>query len=118
MNSFLIQDTDLKPSRISGPDCVKQRIENRFRLWKGEWEFDKSIGFPWNNVLRKNPSRKDTESLVRSELKKDPEIVSIESVEAIFIDTEEKAKQYNSQLRTAIIKYVVQSVYGKITGKL
>ncbi|TQE83069.1 hypothetical protein [Leptospira noguchii] len=118
MNSFLIQDADLKPTRISGPDCAKQRIENRFRLWKGEWGFDKLIGFPWSNVLRKNPSKKDAEALVRSELKKDPEIVSIELVEVIFIDTEEKAKQYNSQLRTAIIRYVVQSIYGKLMGEL
>ncbi|EMM99869.1 hypothetical protein LEP1GSC021_1655 [Leptospira noguchii str. 1993005606] len=118
MNSFLIQDADLKPIRISGPDCTKQRIENRFRLWKGEWEFDKTIGFAWRNVLRKNPSRKDAEALVRSELKKDPEIVSIESVEVIFIDTEEKAKQYNSQLRTALIRYTVQSVYGIFKGVL
>ncbi|WP_061235865.1 hypothetical protein [Leptospira weilii] len=118
MNSFLIQNGDLKPTRISGADCAKQRIENRFRLWKGEWEFDKSIGFPWNNVLRKNPSRKDAEALIRSELKKDPEIVSIESVEVIFIDTEEKVKQYNSQLRTALIRYVVQSVYGILKGEL
>ncbi|EMN93859.1 hypothetical protein [Leptospira interrogans] len=118
MNSFLIQDGDLKPTRISGPDCLKQRLESRFKLWKGEWEFDKSIGFPWNNILRKNPSRKDAETLVRSELKKDPEIVSIESVEVIFIDTEEKAKQYNSQLRTVLIRYTVQSVYGILKGEL
>ncbi|MDI7157819.1 hypothetical protein [Leptospira santarosai] len=118
MNSFLIQDADLKPIRISGPDCAKQRIENRFRLWKGEWGFDKLIGFPWSNVLRKNPSKKDAEALVRSELKKDLEIVSIELVEVIFIDTEEKAKQYNSQLRTALIRYVVQSTYGKLMGEL
>ncbi|KAA1266828.1 hypothetical protein C5473_01170 [Leptospira interrogans serovar Weerasinghe] len=118
MNSFLIQNGDLKPTRISGPDCLKQRLESRFKLWKGEWEFDKSIGFPWNNVLRKNPSGKDAETLVRSELKKDPEIVSIESVEVIFIDTEEKANQYNSLLRTALIRYTVQSVYGILKGEL
>ncbi|EKN88954.1 hypothetical protein LEP1GSC034_0213 [Leptospira interrogans str. 2003000735] len=118
MNTFLIQDRDLKPVKISGPDCLKQRLENRFRLWKGEWEYDKQIGFAWDNVIRRNPIVKDVESLVRSELRKDPEVVSVESVEVIFIDTEEKAIQYEKSLRTAIIRYVLTSTYGALKGEI
>ncbi|EMO26225.1 hypothetical protein LEP1GSC170_1495 [Leptospira interrogans serovar Bataviae str. HAI135] len=118
MNTFLIQDKDLKATCISGPDCLRQRIINRFKLWRGEWEFNQSIGFPWEGVIRKNPSKKEAEILVRSELKKDPEIISIESVEIIFIDTEAKAIQHNSKLRTALIRYTAQTVYGIISGAL
>lgn len=118
MNTFLIQNGDLKTTCISGSDCLKQRITNRFKLWRGEWEFDQSIGFPWERVLRKNPSKKEAETLIRLELKKDPEVISIESIEIIFIDTEDKANQYDSKLRTALIRYTVQTVYGIISGDL
>ncbi|WP_061271204.1 hypothetical protein [Leptospira interrogans] len=118
MNTFLIHSGDLTTTRISGSDCLKQRITNRFKLWRGEWEFDQSMGFPWERILRKNPSKKEAEALVRFELKKDPEIISIESIEIIFIDTEDKANQYNSKLRTALIRYTVQTVYGIISGDL
>ncbi|EMF82147.1 hypothetical protein LEP1GSC188_3419 [Leptospira weilii serovar Topaz str. LT2116] len=118
MNTFLIQEGDLKPVRISRSDCLKQRLEIRFRLWKGEWEFDKLIGFSWENVIRRNPIVKEVESLVRSELRKDPEVVSIDSVEVIFIDTEEKATQYEKPLRTAIIRYIITSTYGSVKGEI
>ncbi|MBF3378518.1 hypothetical protein [Leptospira borgpetersenii] len=118
MNTFLIQDQDLKPVRISDVQCVKQRLETRFKLWKGEWEFNSSIGFPWENVIRRNPSLKDAESLVRSELRKDPEIVSVDSVEVIFADTEAKSRQHERPLRTALIRYVVTSTYGAFKGEI
>ncbi|EMO80212.1 hypothetical protein LEP1GSC126_3346 [Leptospira kirschneri str. 200801774] len=118
MNTFLIHNGDLTTTSLSGSDCLKQRITNRFKLWRGEWEFNQSIGFPWDKVLRKNPSKKEAEALVKSELKKDPEIISIESVEIIFIDTEDKANQYDSKLRTALFRYTVRTIYGIISGDL
>lgn len=64
------QDTFLDSNRniaiISDVLSVSQTVKNAISLWLGEYQFDTTLGVPWENILGVNPFNK---SLLNSYLK-------------------------------------------------
>jgi hypothetical protein len=64
------QDTFLDSNRniaiVSDVLSVSQTVKNAISLWLGEYQFDTTLGVPWENILGVNPFNK---SLLNSYLK-------------------------------------------------
>lgn len=117
MRTLLQENNDVQFTWISGKDCLKQRIQNRLSLFLGEWIHRPDSGTDWYSVLgRKTATTSEYEALVKSALAKDSEITSITDLSVTFVDTTEKAMKLQKPIRSAIINYTINSVYGTLTG--
>jgi hypothetical protein len=88
---------------LTGPEYVKQKIRQRFKLILGEWFLDTSKGVPWfDSVLVKNPNLELIKSLFRDEILAVPGIVGVKDIEAL----------YTPSLRTLSLAYVAVYVTG------
>lgn len=117
MLTIAIVDKDIQLTKIYDANALKQRIKNRLSLFLGEWFLDTAAGVNWFSVLEKtNPTT--IENLVRRELSKDENIISINSITAIIIDSLEKSQTYSKPIGYAIVNYEVNSIYGAIRGVL
>lgn len=66
---------------ISGNTATAQRIEQKLRLWRGEWFLDRTVGFPWlRDILGQKPRPEVIRSLIYSTVVGDPGIRSIASL--------------------------------------
>ena len=117
MLSLSLVNKDIQLTKITNENALKQRIQNRLSLFLGEWFLDATVGIDWFSVLDKTNSQ-TIENLVRKELVKEENIVSINSISVIIIDSLEKAVTYNKPLRSALINYEVNSIYGVLRGVL
>lgn len=120
MKTLQMGDRDLVLSNhnfavLNDRDTLKQRIENRLSLYLGEFSLEPNIGMDWFSLRSRYPDGRISDA-VRAELLKDSEIKEIISLSVILIDTEEKARLYNKPIRTALIGYDVNTVYGSVSG--
>ena len=46
---LVIQDGS--PVWLTGAKAVRQRLENRLSLWKGDWFLDPELGIDWLDIL-------------------------------------------------------------------
>lgn len=119
MKTLLQENNDVQFTWITGKDCLKQRIQNRLSLFLGEWIHRPESGTDWYSVLgRKTATTSEYESLVKSALVKDSEIISILNLTVTFANTTEKAKELQKPIRSAIINYTINSIYGTLTGAI
>ena len=67
---------------VSGAQATRQRIEQKFKLWRGEWFLDVNAGFPWlQDILGRRPSPQVVRSLVFDLVQSDPGIRTVENLE-------------------------------------
>jgi hypothetical protein len=119
MKTLELIDRDLNLSNhsfvmLDDRATAKQRIFNRLLLYLGEFSLEPSIGMDWFSIRENKLPKEQIEKSIRSELLKDSEVTGIESIEVILIDTTEKANFYQKELRTAIIKLFVNTIYGDL----
>ena len=123
MKTVMLEDGDIvlntgKPVLLADAEALKQRAENRLRLFLGEFSLSPESGVDWFSITAKKYPEKDIEKAVRKELLKDTEILSVESVLIESADTSEKAAILNIPLRTAKVSYYCRTVYGELRGSL
>ena len=119
----MLEDGDIvlntgKPVLLADAEALKQRAENRLRLFLGEFSLSPESGVDWFSITAKKYPEKDIEKAVRKELLKDTEILSVDSVLIESADTSEKAAILNIPLRTAKVSYYCRTVYGELRGSL
>ena len=115
MVTLALANGDLQLTRISNATALKQRIQNRLALFVGEWYLDSAAGVDWFSVLGKS-NVAAIDAVVRKELAREENIVSINSVSVVLIDSLEKSQTYNKPLGMALVNYEVNSVYGVLRG--
>jgi hypothetical protein len=115
MVTLALVNGDLQLTTISNATALKQRITNRLALFVGEWFLEPTAGVDWFSVLGKS-NVAAIETLVRKELAREENIVSINSVSVVLIDSLEKSQTYNKPLGMALVNYEVNSVYGVLRG--
>ena len=87
MNDYRIENGDLVISggdvaTVSGNLATRQRLEQKFKLWRGEWFLDVNAGFPWlEEILGRRPAPQVLRSLVFDLVQSDPGIRTIENLE-------------------------------------
>ena len=94
---------------------LKQRIQNRFVLFLGEFSLSPNSGIDWFSLKESKNLDEIQKALIR-DLLSDSEIIRVNSFEVIWIDSVEKAKEYKSEIRNVIINYSVDTVYGVVSG--
>lgn len=99
---------------ITDSDAMEQRLRNRLKLYKGEWYLAPNEGIPWLQLKGKANNIDTMRKAIINELKRDPEVISIQSLDVILIDTPEKAEKYNKKIRTLIVNFSVSSPYGTV----
>lgn len=123
MKTVMLEDGDIvlntgKPVLLADAEALKQRAENRLRLFLGEFSLSPESGVDWFRITSRKYPEKEIEKSVRSELLKDAEILSVESVLIQSADTSEKAAILNIPLRTAAVSYYCRTVYGELRGSI
>ena len=67
---------------VSDAQATRQRLEQKFKLWRGEWFLDVNAGFPWlQDILGRRPSPQVVRSLVFDVVQSDPGIRTVENLE-------------------------------------
>ena len=94
---------------------LKQRIQNRFVLFLGEFSLSPNSGIDWFS-LKESKNLDEIQKAFIRDLLSDSEIIRVNSFEVIWIDSVEKAKEYKSEIRNVIINYSVDTVYGVVSG--
>lgn len=111
MKSWKIQDRDIvfgagRIEELTGAECLCQRLENRIKLFTGEWFLAPDEGFDWVSIL----GQKSSAPLIYAELRRT--LLADEEVsEVLSIDME-----YSGADRTAAVTFSINSVYGEING--
>ena len=121
MRTLQVIDRDLAISNhnfivLSDRERLKQRIAHRLALFLGEFSLEPSLGLDWFTLKEYRYNTEEIVKAVRTEILKDSEVVSINSLEVILIDTPEKVQQYNKPRRTVLINWSVNSVYGTVAN--
>lgn len=77
---------------LTGADALAQRLENRLKLWLGEWFLDTSIGVDWLDILESKPTDTDEiERILREEILKDAAVTEIVDFSVVFDNTNRRA---------------------------
>ena len=80
---IVIRNGDI--ATVSEPQATRQRLEQKLKLWRGEYWLDTSRGFPWlEQVLGKRPRPEVVTSLIRQLLQDDPEVRALETLTVEF----------------------------------
>lgn len=116
MVTIAIIDKDIVFTKISDQDALLQRIQNRVMLWKGEWFLSVENGLDWFSIVGAKATTDYIQSLIKAEIRKDELVTGVLRVDVVKIDSLEKSMQYNKPLRTALIGFTVNTVYGELRG--
>ena len=70
----------LDPTFVEGTDEIDQRLLRRLRLMKEEWFLDRTAGVPYYQEILaiKGVSMATVEQAFRAEIRKDPDVISID----------------------------------------
>ena len=94
---------------LSGPQGMRQRLENALRLYRNEWILMPEEGIDWFTILRR---RQNHLSILRRAIERvllaDPEVLSVTRVRVSARD----------DARQLVLEYRVESVYGTDDGRL
>ena len=86
MLDYEIQDNDIVIRNgdtpfIDGAQATRQRLEQKLRLWRGEWYFNLGSGFPWlQEVLGQRPRPEVIRSLIQQIIEGDPGVRALLSL--------------------------------------
>lgn len=70
---------------IDEPQATRQRLEQKFRLWRGEWFLNVDAGFPWlGDILGQRPRAEVVRSLVYDLVQSDPGIKTVNNLAVQF----------------------------------
>ena len=70
---------------VDEPQATRQRLEQKFRLWRGEWFLNINAGFPWlEDVLGQRPRPEVLRSLVYDLVVNDPGLRSLTNLTLAF----------------------------------
>jgi len=70
---------------IDEPSSTRQRLEQKFRLWRGEWFLNVNAGFPWmQDVLGQKPRPEVLRSLAYDLVVNDPGVRSVDDLTTGF----------------------------------
>lgn len=70
---------------VDEPQATRQRLEQKLRLWQGEWFLNTGAGFPWlSEILGKRPRPEVVRSLIFDLVTTDPGVKSIDSLSVEF----------------------------------
>lgn len=70
---------------IEEPQATRQRLEQKFKLWRGEWFLNVNAGFPWlDDVLGQRPRPEVLRSLVHDLVTNDPGVRSMNNLTLAF----------------------------------
>ena len=90
---------------IEEKDCVRQRLVNALKLWKGEWFLNTTASVDWHTLLQDKPaSDRRIKAAVQDVLLDDSEVSSVESINI----------EYDRQARKASIAFSVKTLYGTV----
>ena len=96
-------------TQITGEDALKQRLENRMLLWLGEWFLEPTEGIDWLDILEaKPPDLPQTEKAIRTELEKDPAVVTVDELTLDFTRAD----------RRLVIEWAVTADLGLVRGEV
>jgi len=94
------------PVMVSDAECLRQRLNNRVKLFAEEWFLAPDEGIAWIEILSDKSNAVMIESEIRRAILADEEVDSIES-----LTVEEDAVS-----RSLSIKFSVSTKIGKIEG--
>ncbi|EMJ91266.1 hypothetical protein [Leptospira alstonii] len=91
MKGLKIENRDVvrsagKPIVIEGLEYYSQRIKHAIRLSLGESEYEPLAGIDWQTIFSARVSKERVLTEIKKILQKDPETISIESIELIEED--------------------------------
>lgn len=69
--------TGLVPQYVDGPEAVVVRLRERLSKWRAAWFLDLRAGFPYREILTKNPDLDRIASMFRAEISGCPGVVAI-----------------------------------------
>jgi hypothetical protein len=90
MRDYLLESGDLVIRNgdfvfVGEGAATRQRLEQKLRLWRGEYWLDTSKGFPWlQEILGERPTPEVVTSIIRGLLEDDEGVRSIESLSVDF----------------------------------
>lgn len=97
MNAFIdgdgitYQDTFLDENKnisfINGVDSVAQTVKNSISLWKGEYEFNTTLGSNWDNILGQPLNRLLLNTYIQTAVLQVKYVVNIISIDYITDNT-------------------------------
>ena len=92
---------------IEEKDCVRQRLINALKLWKGEWILHSGEVVDWFTLLQDKPaSDRKIRAAVDTVLRDDEEVNTVEAIDLSF----------NNKTRKLDIAFSVQTIYGTVGG--
>jgi hypothetical protein len=72
---------------VHAEDEVKQRLEQRLKTYKGEWDLDIDTGVEWlTDVMVKNPKSSLVEGLLKGHITRTPGVLEIKAFDLTFIN--------------------------------
>lgn len=78
-----VSDGDI--AMIDDPRATRQRLEQKLKLWRGEWFLNSEAGFPWlPEILGRRPRPEVVRSLIFDLVTTDPGIRAIKLLEIEF----------------------------------
>lgn len=87
MNGVVYEDTYLDANQniafISGVDSVSQTVSNAISLWKKDYQFDVTLGTPWDNILGQISNRLLLTSYIQSAVLNVSYVKSIISIDFV-----------------------------------
>lgn len=89
---------------VDGAEEVAQRLRVHFGFARGEWALDTTAGFPWQQVLAKNPNVAILRAVFATAL------ASVEGVAKVRTLT----LNYDPVLRALAVNFVVATVAGAV----
>ncbi len=123
MKTLQLLDKDLKITnhnfvKLNDRETLKQRILNRLNLYLGEFILEPDTGLNWFELKDQKYNTSEIEKSIADEILKDEEILNLNSIEVIYIDSIEKVREYKRPQRTLLINYSANTVYGILDGQL
>ena len=79
-----IQFENGSPVWITGVEAVRQRLENRLKIWQGEYFKDETIGLDWNDIFNGDVNTETLKILIRAELLSDEYVDAVTNLEVSF----------------------------------
>lgn len=96
----VIQQKDL--SLVSGDAATRQRLEQKLRLWQGEWFLDRAAGFPWlQEILGQRPRIQLVSALLRDLVARDPGVTELVELTADYSSEAGRELQVTFRARLA-----------------
>ncbi len=114
-NDIYIDPTSKNVVWIQGKECLIQRIQNRLKMYKGEWVYSINDGIDWFALLQQR-DKVLYENAIRDELLKDSEIIAVDNIQTVLVETSDDVTKYNKPKGTLILETIrIDSIYGEVT---